>query len=157
MLVIKEGENIFSTDANILVCPTNLKGVMGAGIARVIRDTCPKLYKLYQKKCKSGEHSLMVPFYYEPDGVLCLATKECWRNPTSLSLLQLAIAALNRWLKTLPKNTTVALPVLGGGNGQYKVTGNKKIKVSEVSREEILQLLTTTVKVPDGITVYLYT
>lgn len=156
MLTIIENGNALQSDAQWLVCPTNLMGVMGAGIAKVIRDCAPDLYKEYQKRCKDGTHDLLTPYVNEQYGVCCLATKSDWRDPTNETILSLAIKTLSEWLATLPADSRVALPLLGGGNGQYKVRNGKKIKASTVSRERIVELITQQLIVPETVEVLLY-
>lgn len=156
MLTIIENKNVLKSDAQWLVCPTNLMGVMGAGIAKVVRDCAPDLYKEYQKRCKDGSHDLLTPYINEEYGVCCLATKSDWRDATNETILRLAIRTLGDWLATLPAGTRVALPLLGGGNGQYSVKNGKKIKTSTLSRETIVELITQQLIIPEEVEVLLY-
>lgn len=44
-----------SNEKSVIVChQVNMKGVMGAGLAKQIRNKFPDVYNVYKKKCKSG-------------------------------------------------------------------------------------------------------
>lgn len=48
-------KRIFDSDADVLVNSVNIKGVMGAGIAREFANLFPEMYKDYKKACKNRE------------------------------------------------------------------------------------------------------
>ena len=46
--------DLFTTDAKILAHGANTKGLMGAGIAKTVKETFPENYKGYRNYCKVG-------------------------------------------------------------------------------------------------------
>lgn len=52
MIVFKEG-NILTSNADVIFHQVNCQGVMGAGLAKQIREWCPKHYEDYIEYCKS--------------------------------------------------------------------------------------------------------
>lgn len=155
MLNVIPGGNIFSIPCDVIVCPTNLKGAMGAGIAKQVRDETTGLYEEYRQRCFDGSHNLFSPYYNAHYGVLCLATKNDWREPSSLLLIQIAIDTFNRWLLTLEGNVTINLPLLGGGNGMFASNGYKKIKVSDYDKVHVKDLIIRGLMIGPNITVNL--
>ncbi len=53
---------IFESDADVLINSVNVKGVMGAGIAREFKKRFPEMYKDYLKACRKGEIRIRAKF-----------------------------------------------------------------------------------------------
>jgi len=47
--------SIFDSDADVLVNSVNIKGIMGAGIAREFARRFPDMYKDYRRACRKGD------------------------------------------------------------------------------------------------------
>ena len=58
---IEDGD-LFESDADVLVNSVNVKGVMGAGIAREFKKRFPEMYREYNKACKRGEVYVLARF-----------------------------------------------------------------------------------------------
>lgn len=77
MIKVYEG-NIFTTSAEIIAHQVNCQGVMGAGLAKQIRDTYPEVYEAYRDHCLNHEKSgalLLGSILYQPvkNKRLCVA------------------------------------------------------------------------------------
>ncbi len=57
-----ENGDIFNSNADVLVNSVNIKGVMGAGIAREFKKRFPEMYKDYIKACRRGEIYVLARF-----------------------------------------------------------------------------------------------
>jgi len=76
--VIEKQGDVFTTKAFYIGHGVNCQGVMGAGIAKTIRDNFPKNYAEYKKICDEG---LLVPGSYgvyveDSKAIVNLATQE---------------------------------------------------------------------------------
>jgi O-acetyl-ADP-ribose deacetylase (regulator of RNase III) len=112
--------NIFACHANVLVCPTNVKGALGAGLAKQFKARFPGLEAHYMAACRAKAHTPREPIVW--DGgvngtVVCLATKLDWRDPSELSYVEDSAKALADWLRSQPAGLKVAVPALGCGLG----------------------------------------
>lgn len=54
-IIYVRNKSIFESDADVLVNSVNVKGVMGAGIAREFAKLFPDMYEDYRKACKRGK------------------------------------------------------------------------------------------------------
>ena len=61
-IVYVQDKNIFDSDADVLVNSTNVKGVMGAGIAREFKRRFPEMYKDYKRACRKGDTRILARF-----------------------------------------------------------------------------------------------
>ncbi len=61
-IVYVHDKNIFDSDADVLVNSTNVKGVMGAGIAREFKRRFPEMYKDYKRACRKGDTRILARF-----------------------------------------------------------------------------------------------
>lgn len=67
MIEYKKG-NILNVSDGIIVHGVNCQGVMGAGVAKAIRDKYPDCYTEYKKECKNHNYSKKLlgdVFYYD--------------------------------------------------------------------------------------------
>jgi len=130
---IKKG-NIFESKCEVLVCPVNCFGVMGAGLAKAFATD--KKFKetnlTYQRKCEDG---LLAPGsccgvqYFErgkEKSVVYLATKYKWQEPSKLSWIQVGTENLEKYLNN-HNVESVAVPAIGAGLGQVDWQFVKKI------------------------------
>lgn len=110
--------NILRAPAQILVCPTNTVGVMGAGLAKAFAAAHPGLLEPYRAACRTGAHSPARPFAWEHKAgiVLCVATKRRWRDPSAIGDVADAIQGMFAWVAET-KAQSIAIPALGCGLG----------------------------------------
>lgn len=119
-------ENIFDCDAQVIVNPVNLVGVMGAGLAKEFKQKYPDMFEEYKTACLNGS-------FKEGDLQLCkvadkwvlnFPTKRDWRDPSDISLIE---KGLQKFAATYKAEgiTSVAFPKLGCGLGglEWSVVG----------------------------------
>lgn len=110
---------ILSDDADVIVCPTNAGGVMGAGLAKAFREQIPGLFTKYRKHCQVYDPKAMVPFIYFVDGeptIYCLHTKCKYWMDSTLDIIRDGVSRLLDWCQA-HQIRSVALPALGCGRG----------------------------------------
>ena len=112
---------ILHDDAQVLICPTNAGGVMGAGLAKVFREQIPGLFTQYKAHCEHHDPVDMVPFVYPFNGqqIYCLHTKRKFWEASTLAIIEDGIAKLLEWCLT-EEIKSVAMPALGCGRGGLK-------------------------------------
>lgn len=103
--------NILDSDCDLIVCPTNTVGVMGAGLAKTCRDAFPGLFEAYQAACRNDTHTTKQAIII--DRVACVASKQHWRNPSQLSYVEQGLRSLKQQLT----GRSVAIPRIGCGLG----------------------------------------
>jgi hypothetical protein len=122
----------------VLVCPVNMEKVMGAGLAKAVRDIAPAAYDIYCQAIERGDLTLRKPHLAQVDGlgdVLFFATKNKWRAKSSLSDIQKGLCTFREMLPSLQR-TQFVFPPLGCGLG-----GLSWSEVSAVVAREIGWLL----------------
>lgn len=119
--------DIFDSTCNILVCPTNCQGIMGAGLAKQFADKWPYIKDHYFLHCKAYD---IKPgtccMYQNPDKpntehqIILLNTKDRWENPSKLEWVDLGLQILYDMFD--PHEDRIALPKLGCGLGGLDFT-----------------------------------
>ena len=61
-VIYVQDKSIFESDADVLVNSTNVKGVMGAGIAREFKRRFPEMFRDYKKACRRGDTRILARF-----------------------------------------------------------------------------------------------
>ena len=67
MIRFDPSENVATTDADLIVNTVNTVGVMGAGVAKAVKERFPEVMGPYQEKCRTrdlypgGVQALRVP------------------------------------------------------------------------------------------------
>lgn len=109
-------EDLFKVRADTVVITINLVGAMGAGIAKVARDTIPGLNAHYLKMYRKIDPTQFIVYTANDIRYLLVPTKIDWRDPSPRGLV---IHNLNRLAVLAARNRlgTVALPPMGCGNG----------------------------------------
>lgn len=109
-------EDLFKVRADTVVITINLVGAMGAGIAKVARDTIPGLNAHYLKMYRKIDPTQFIIYTANDIRYLLVPTKIDWRDPSPRGLV---IHNLNRLAVLAARNRlgTVALPPMGCGNG----------------------------------------
>lgn len=117
--------DILESKAPIIVVPVNCKGVMGKGLALQAKQKWPKMFESYKSFCEGACPSY--PDGLEPGGVVCiqqepnryivcLATKDDWRNPSKLEWVETGLKQLV--VLSMQINLChIAIPRLGCGLG----------------------------------------
>lgn len=118
--VIEDGD-IFTSGAEILVCPTNALGVFGAGLAKAFWKShrWGAACRRYARDCKSGLISEGSVVCYPGQGeftVAFAATKGDWRKPSRREIIVSCVRGLDGVIDMmLPES--IAVPALGCGLG----------------------------------------
>lgn len=110
--------DIFRDTADALVCPVNVVGTMGAGLARKFAERFPMMLPEYQRACRDRTLTVeQVLVWRGPRVVVCLATKADWRDPSRLSYVVQGLASLGEVIQR-EGWASVAVPALGAGLGR---------------------------------------
>lgn len=117
--------SIFDSDAMWLVNPVNTVGVMGAGLAKQFKERYPEAYYHYkihtsqgywERPVLKGDVRLVYHGKKREKTIICLPTKEHWRNPSTLDGIKRAVSDLAIFCK-YKEIKKVAVPLLGCGLG----------------------------------------
>lgn len=124
MIVSEALGDLFACDSQTITCPINAVGAMGRGLALEFRQRVPGLYDYYQKhyprsysRTTSRANELQV--FKVPDGrqVLLFPTKDHWKNPSTVMLVQQNLETLAELYERRFGITSLAIPALGCGLG----------------------------------------
>jgi O-acetyl-ADP-ribose deacetylase (regulator of RNase III) len=120
-LTIVHGD-LFAQGVDALVNAVNCVGVMGAGIARDFRVRFPEMFAAYAQRCRTGKlrpgivHVFPVAIGGRAAHVINVPTKDHWRDPSTLALVELGLAALVDVVNEHDYGS-IAMPALGCGLG----------------------------------------
>lgn len=125
--------DILLDDADVLCVPVNCYGVMGAGLAKQVRDDPRFQFVMlpYANLCSrsnplrliTGEVRFVVGAVAHVPAVALCATKDHWKHPTAATWVLTALVNLARWIRSgaaVPNRRAaqaVAVPALGCGLG----------------------------------------
>jgi O-acetyl-ADP-ribose deacetylase (regulator of RNase III) len=117
--------DLFESRCEALVCPVNLRGVMGAGLAKLFAQRWPSLQRAYKAACDDRELRIGRVWSYalateEPTHaryVICFPTKDDWKQDSKLEYIAQGLPALVDECQYL-EISSVAVPALGCGLGQ---------------------------------------
>lgn len=119
--LIKNGD-LLTAPVEAIVNPINTAGVMGAGLARQIRDQYPDHYTAYREACRRGEVQIGRMFVHDrgegahPRYIIGFPTKEDWRKPSKMEYIEVGLRDLARTIREHGIRR-VAVPALGAGLG----------------------------------------
>lgn len=121
--------NILTTKAQTITCPVNTVGVMGAGLARAMRNRIQGLYSFYKSACESGEleigNCVIYPIPSSEQKVLLFPSKSHWKEDSVLENIEESLRYLSEVYKTLGITELAMIPV-GCGLGQLDYTTEVK-------------------------------
>lgn len=111
-------DSIFDSPAQTLVNPVNTVGVMGAGLAKEFARRYPAMVRPYAAACASGDlRPGTLWLWRTPEKwVLCFPTKQHWRNPARLELIEQGLLEFVRTYRAR-RIESAAFPQLGCGLG----------------------------------------
>ena len=111
--------NMFESEMKTLVNTVNCVGVMGKGIAQVVKEKFPRVFEDYAHRCNAGQVRLGEPYHYTDltgISIVNFPTKNHWRATTRLGDIERGldffVEHVHEW-----KIESVAFPPLGCGNG----------------------------------------
>lgn len=111
--------DIFSVQQQAVAHGVNLKGVMGSGIAKTVRERYPEVDEAYRKAAKSGEleaGGCLPVVSHDGTLILNLATQIKTGSNASLELIEKSLPLMYDFLEE-NGYTEVALPQIGSGIG----------------------------------------
>ncbi len=115
--------DIFTSKCEMLVCPVNCIGIMGAGLARKFASRFPDTERMYKELCKGNliqvGGNLWVSQHY-PQKILFFPTKDHWKRPSELCYIEDGLKRFTEQLYNMGINS-VAFPPLGCGLGGLRV------------------------------------
>ena len=120
MTIVDRKGNIFDSEASAIGHGVNTYGVMGAGIAKQVRERFPYVYSVYRSSCDSGNFlpGMTIPVQDPETGVwiLNLASQERPGADARLEWLEEALSETLRQISNMGW-TSLALPQIGAGIG----------------------------------------
>ena len=131
-MITYTSKNLFLIPAQTLVNTVNLRGVMGAGIAKDFKHYYPQMYTKYRNICmqhkfKMGQLMLSKrepevvrgkrTGAYREKWVLNFPTKDHWRDDSKLEYIEQGLNTLVKTYKTKGIKS-IAFPKLGSGCGK---------------------------------------
>lgn len=112
--------NLLEGNCDAVVCPVNMVGVMGAGLARQMAIRYRGLDRMYQGAIESGELDLGKPCLVSsplwPHRVVLFATKDHWKHLSDFSWISEGLRELCCLLEECAVET-LGMPKLGCGLG----------------------------------------
>jgi O-acetyl-ADP-ribose deacetylase (regulator of RNase III) len=112
--------DIFRSECEALVCPVNVVGVMGAGLALAVAKRWPLLVPAYQAACQTRRLRIgaiwTFPVRTGPRLVVCFPTKGDWRKPSRMEFIDAGLLSL---VEMIARDgiESIAMPALGCGLG----------------------------------------
>lgn len=150
MPVIKQRIDLFDTNAQVLVNPTNTKGVSGCGVALQFKQRYPETQKLYEEACKNNWIKLGIPYIIsvpeeettinKPKYIICFPTKVAPKRDEKSKLSTISNGLLiikNRCLDLFPTDYVIGMPKLGCGAGN--LDEDEVIKLIESTLQDVPQ------------------
>ncbi len=127
-------DNIFSSNADVLVNTVNCVGVMGANLALQFKNLYPKMYEDYKKACN---RNLVYPgkiwWYFTGDiWIANFPTKNHWRNPSKLEWIEQGLDDLLVGIEERPLVKSIAIPALGCNLGGLSYSLVKPLIISKL-------------------------
>lgn len=121
-ITLHYGDLLSAPDVDAIVNTVNCVGIMGKGIALQFKKKWPDNFKAYAAACKMQQVQLGKMFIYElgalatPKFIINFPTKQHWRSPSRLSVIQAGLDDLIVQMNQL-NIQSIAIPPLGCGHG----------------------------------------
>lgn len=137
MTIIDRKGNIFDSEAEVIGHGVNTYGVMGAGIAKQIRERFPHVYAAYRRACDSGNFlpGMTLPVE-DPDTGVWIMNLASQERPGADARLEWLEESLTEALRQMPNVglTSLALPQIGAGIGGLEWDDVRSV-ITELSEE----------------------
>lgn len=121
MIIYQGPGDLFSCQMQTILCPINVVGVMGKGLAKQFKERVPGLYEYYRLRYGTSLediqhriHHLEVFALSEKKKVLLFPTKGDWRKPAIPSVIQANLITLVEHYEQMGI-TSLGVPMLGCG------------------------------------------
>jgi O-acetyl-ADP-ribose deacetylase (regulator of RNase III) len=119
--------NMFDTDIKVLAHGCNSHGVMGSGVARIVRDDYPEAYKVYVDVVKAAAYEVLdlmgtiIPVETKGKVIINAITQHDYgrdgKRYVSYDAVSDAMRELNTYCAIWAEVTQVAMPQIGAGLG----------------------------------------
>ena len=110
--------NIFDADTQVIVNPVNLVGVIGAGLAKEMKEKYPSMFESYKNVCDRGlfKEGQLQLYKHEDKWILNFPTKKHWKDASDLEHIE---KGLQNFVRTYEERdiTSITFPKLGCGLG----------------------------------------
>jgi len=138
-ITIHQHEDLFLSEAHVIVNAVNCVGVMGRGIALVFKQRFPVMFYDYQVRCTKGEVKPGQPYLYEISPsrwIMNFPTKQHWCNSSKLEWIILGLNMIVEQYKEWGIRS-IAIPALGCGNGDLSWDIVLPLMVESLSKIDI--------------------
>ena len=125
--------NLFRADG-IKVIPVNMIGVMGAGIAKVIRDNHNDVYQRYKTLCALDHITPDNPVLL--DDFLMFVTKRDWKDNSKIEYIESGLRALRERYVEIGIDRTVNFPLVGTGCGGLSIPDVTRLLIRELNMSD---------------------
>lgn len=124
MPLIDRTGDLFGTHLDVLGHGVNLRGIMGAGVAKIVHQRFPSVFTAYHEACGDGSLTAgtaqLVPVQESSDGrelfIANIASQVNLGADANIALLDSGVRDAVRQARILGKNG-IALPRIGAGIG----------------------------------------
>lgn len=120
----------YDSECRAIVVPVNCRGVLGAGAALAFKQAFPDLEHHYTMYCKSGllkpGKMLYIPSDQKRPAIICLATKDHWRDPSKLEWIEKGLYDMRNFVEQCGLNV-IRMPQVGCGLGGLEWAEVKKL------------------------------
>ena len=126
--IIKEKDMFVDAVSASFAVPVNTKGIMGAGLAKYIKNTHPAVYHQYKRDCDSGK--ILVQGYSHTmdlmEDYICIITKHDWQDESKYEYIIDSLLKFDQDCLMNDENMfghcieDLQLPALGCGLGKLK-------------------------------------
>ena len=135
--------SIFDVEADVLVNPVNLVGIMGKGLALEFKNRFPQNFIMYKEWCADSPQIGSIFVWNENNQcIVNFPTKIHWRDPSKLEYVEESTIVLSEWLIDTERDfivKTVAIPKVGCGLGglDWKIVKPKMIEIFKKYLENV--------------------
>lgn len=111
-------DDLFESQAMVLVNTVNTVGVMGKGIAKEFKRQYPEMFEEYLRKCANGSLDIGKLWLYKASHkwILNFPTKKHWRNKSRVEYIEAGLKEFAE-IHASEEIESISFPMLGCGNG----------------------------------------
>ena len=135
MIIHRPEQDMFTDDVQAIVCPVNLNGVMGAGLAKYFAMRDPMCHMNYLMDIRAGrlkQGTITVHSFNQTQKVIFLPTKINWWEDSPKNLITESLMALAAIYQSFGL-TSIGLPMIGCGCGNLPWTEVREIIYSTLA------------------------
>ena len=142
MIIYRPGD-VFETDAPVIAHGCNTRGLMGAGIAREMRDRFPSMYKDYKRRCARNEFKPGDAYiFYNETGphIMNLATQA--DKGAEYEFVKQALSNLHTVLEE-ERIPSVAMPRIASGLGGLEPSEVERL-IDDEFKDSVIEVIVYT-------------